>query len=78
MSNSLVKRGPRTEEGRARCGNWRHGRRSRTAKREAACLREFLRSCRKTIVETNGRRDNKDRIETAPLTGRMVSERWRE
>jgi hypothetical protein len=49
-------RGPRTAEGLARIvkANWKHGRRSRSAMREAAELRAFLRSCRETIAQAHG------------------------
>jgi len=51
MSDSLIKRGPRTEAGRIRCGNWKHGLRSAQARKEQAALRMFLRDCRKTIAK---------------------------
>lgn len=57
MSDSLIPRGPRTAEGRARCGNWKHGRRSAVAKREAKLLRDFIAQCRSTAAKAKVKND---------------------
>lgn len=61
--------GPTTAEGLARCvrASWKHGRRSKSAMREAASLRDFLRHCRKTIAKAHGIETPESAPKAAPI-----------